>query len=218
LRVVALVGSLSKAVFEHLIHNAPNIRIYALIGNADMPKSLGKVSGLLVLSREEIAKVKSRRFNPKEFFPYLKDGDFLLMLGISEGLFPVVLATNEKESLFDTSLILARVGEKGPEEVEEVALNELWGFLVKKVPEYPALLDCGLCGFKTCEEYLRGAISGEDVRCLSSHTFLMVDGEIVKMNPFIIKQLRALTKAYLSTLKGIRTEEIREIHMKLDLQ
>jgi hypothetical protein len=38
------------------------------------------------------------------------------------------------------------------------------------------------------------------------------------MNPFIIKQLRALTKAYLSTLKGIRTEEIREIHMKLDLQ
>jgi len=218
LKVVALVGSLSKSVFEHLILNAPNIRIYALIGNEDLPKSLDNVEGFLVFSKEETAKVKSRGFNPKEFFPFLKDGDFLLILGISDGLFPIILTTNENESLIDTSLILARVGEKGPKEVEEVKLNELWDFLIKKAPEYPALLDCGLCGFKTCEEYLRRAISGEDVRCLSSHTFLAVNGEIVKMNPFIIKQLRTLTKAYLSTLKGIRTEEIREIHVKLDFK
>ncbi len=218
LRVVALIGSLSKAVFEHLVHNAPNLRIYALIGKADMPKSLGKVSGLLLLSKEEIVKVKSKRFNIREFFPYLKDGDFLLILGIHEGLFPTILATNENESPNDTSLLLARVGEGGPEEIEEVTLNELWGFLITRVPEYPALLDCGLCGFKTCEEYLRRVISGEKARCLSSHTFLAVNGEIVKMNPFIIKQLRTLTKAYLSTLKGMKIEEMREIHIKLDLK
>ncbi|GEM_PF-5919094 len=216
MRVVAFVGSKSRNVFEYLVNNPPNVRIYALVGNGTILKSLGRINGLLALSREETSSIEDGRFNPTEIFPYLRKGDFLLMIGFSRGLFPKVLAPVKGESLIDTSLAIAQVGNNGPEGIQEVPLAELWSFLLKRVPEYPALLNCGLCGFETCKEYLRRAVEGEEVKCLSNHTFVSVNGKTVEMNPFIIKQLRVLIKAYLSTLKGINVKKMKEFHMKLD--
>jgi len=216
LRVVALVGSRSVSVFEHLIDNPPEVNVCALVGNGFMPRSIGKINQLLVLSKEEALGIDFEKFNPKEMFPHLREGDFLLMLGFTRGPFPKVFAGIKGERPDDTSFGLAQVGNMGLRGIQEVSLVDLWEYLLRRVPEYPALLNCGLCGFKTCNEYLKRAVEGENVRCLSNQTFLSANRKIVGMNPFIIKQLRVLVKAYLSTLKGIDVEKMKELHMKLD--
>jgi len=216
LRVVALVGSRSVSVFEHLVGNPPESKVCALIGNGFVPKSIGKINKLMVLSKEETLGMDLDKFNPKEMFPNLREGDFLLMLGFPRGAFPKVFAGIKGEHLDDTSFGLAQIGNMGLEGIKEVSLDDLWEHLLNTVPEYPALLNCGLCGFKTCNEYLKKAIGGENVKCLSNHIFLSVDKKVVEINPFIIKQLKVLIKAYLSTLKGIDVDKMKELHMKLD--
>jgi len=217
LRVVALLGSRSIEVFEHLISNAPQVKIYALIGNGFVPNSLGKINGFLVLSKEDASDIKFDIYSPKEMFPYLGEGDFLLMLGFSRGFFPKVLSGDEGE-FADTSFALAQIDKVCLEGIPTVSMDDLWEFLLKRVPEYPALLNCGLCGFKSCKEYLRRAVEGKNVKCLSNHAFLSVNRKIVDMNPFIINQLKVLVKAYLSTLKGIDTEKMKELHIKLEFE
>lgn len=218
MRVVALVGSRSESVFRYLISDPPRgIDVYALVRNGIVPKITGKLKGFLVLSEEDEKSLESGLLSPKEFFPYLGRDDFIFILGFSKGLFPKILAV--KESLpANASFVMACVGKQGPKDVQKVLLEELWDFLIKNVPEYPALLNCGLCGLKSCKEYLKRAIKGEKVKCLSNHTFMSVNRRMVEMNPFIIRQMRALVRAYLSTLKGVNIRRMREFHLKLDFE
>lgn len=203
-------------MFRYLISDPPSdIDIYALARDGTVPEITRKISGFLVLSKEDEKSLKSSLLNPKELLPCLGRGDFLFILGFSKRLFPKVLAAVKENSSVDTSLVIACVGNKGPKDVQRVSLEELWNFLIKKVPEYPALLNCGLCGLRSCKEYLERVIKGENLKCLSNHTFMSVDRRAIEMNPFIIKQMRTLVKAYLSTLKGVNVEKIREFHVKL---
>ncbi len=216
MKVVAIVGSRSKEVFKKLVKRARKARIYALVRDDILLEETKGISGILFLSKEEVSLIEREKFNPKEMLPFLRQDDFLLLIGFSKGFYPKILADNEG-ILPDERFLLARVG-KGPENVRKVSMEKIWEFLMKRVPEYPALLDCGLCGFRSCDEYLREAIDGKEVKCVSSHTFASVDGKTIKMNPFIINQLRKLVKAYLGSLKGINVEEMREFHMKLEFK
>jgi len=171
--------------------------------------------------------------SPREsaiFFNYRKsleniagymEADFLLMEGFKkEKTFPKIICLKdvpEAEKLFDgleicvatISPLKIKLGvpvfsilndtEKIADLVEEKAF---------KLPN----LNCESCGHKTCyglaKEIVQGEKSVEDCVSLKSTTQVILNGQILALNPFAAKIIRSTIKGTLSALKGFRWGKI----------
>ncbi len=87
-------------------------------------------------------------------------------------------------------------------------LPEIFDIIMKKAFKLPGI-DCGSCGFSTCQELgrelLKGNKSLSDCVVLSAKkdVVLKVDGKIVPLLPFVEDLLKNMTLEALSTLKEI---------------
>ena len=106
----------------------------------------------------------------------------------------------------------------GPREIEVRGLRYVppgdLPLLLSSTPVYPAMINCGKCGLPTCLEYLKRAPElGLSCQAWSSVT-LEVNGTRVPLVPFVERQIRELTLAFLRTLKGVPAE-VREVSLRI---
>ena len=80
-------------------------------------------------------------------------------------------------------------------------------------------LNCGSCGYKTCyglaKEIVEGKKSIEDCVSLKPTTQVILNGQMLALNPFAAKIIRNTIKGALSALKGFRPGKIE---IKIDEQ
>ncbi|MEM0232459.1 MAG: (Fe-S)-binding protein [Candidatus Nezhaarchaeales archaeon] len=89
--------------------------------------------------------------------------------------------------------------ERVAEVIHEVLIGDIMKILMQK--------DCGECGFKSCRDLAEAIAKGEDtpLRCVKrrENVRLMVDGDLIQLNPFTSKMLVQVISSLLSILKGV---------------
>ncbi len=69
---------------------------------------------------------------------------------------------------------------------------------------FVAGLNCGACGYSTCEEAIDAWLRGAGVSCIAMcRAKLVVDGVTVPMNRFVCSMLESLVRAFVSNLRGV---------------
>ncbi|MEM0217661.1 MAG: (Fe-S)-binding protein [Candidatus Nezhaarchaeales archaeon] len=83
--------------------------------------------------------------------------------------------------------------------VREALIRDITKFLMQE--------DCGECGFKSCRDLAEAIAKGEytPLKCIKrrENVRLMVDGNIVQLNPFTSKIFIQVVSSLLSILKGV---------------
>lgn len=83
-------------------------------------------------------------------------------------------------------------------------------------------LDCGKCGFDTCNEFMQAKLEGnhdyEDCKSNSDHIVLEVDGKNIPMNPFVQKLVKNVVVSLAETLRTSEfgSEDFKDI--KIDIK
>ena len=82
--------------------------------------------------------------------------------------------------------------------------------------DVPMMLNCGKCGYDTCEEMAKAATDGKDVRCVLWNLGLsiVVDGKYVPLVPFMEDLYSEIIKALVGKLKGV-AGDWREVRIEL---
>lgn len=80
--------------------------------------------------------------------------------------------------------------------------------------------DCGECGFNSCKDLAEAIAKGEDtpLRCVKrrENVRLMVDGDLVQLNPFTSKMFIQVLTSLLSILKGV-PRSFKKVTIELNL-
>lgn len=82
--------------------------------------------------------------------------------------------------------------------------------------DVPMMLNCGKCGYDTCEEMAKAARDGKDVRCVlwDAGLTIVVDGKYVPLVPFMEDLYADVIKALVGKLKGV-PGDWREVRIEL---
>jgi molybdopterin-guanine dinucleotide biosynthesis protein B len=178
-----------------------------------------KAGAKLVVSMApgEVAKVEKCSAKIEEVLQGLQGLDFIIIEGFKafSGPAKIVVAKTEGEAkkLID-KFTIACVGAECLS-VPTFSFEQVKG-LVDLVEQkaYPLTfnLNCGHCGFDSCEDFAVAVVSGKRRwnGCVSSlgRFSLTVDGKSVPLNPFTQKILEGAIKGMLSSLKGTKGDKI----------
>ncbi|MCS7374474.1 MAG: molybdopterin-guanine dinucleotide biosynthesis protein B [archaeon GB-1867-097] len=79
-------------------------------------------------------------------------------------------------------------------------------------------LNCGLCGYKSCKDYAKAIIHGDDWegKCkLKYRVKLEIDGREIQIKPYVEYVLFNIIDGYVKTLKGY-TPKFKEVKVKIE--
>ncbi len=178
-----------------------------------------KAGAKLVVSMapKEVARIERRRAKLEEILASLVGLDFVVVEGFKafSGLAKIVVARSEGEALkLVDRFTIACVGTKCPE-VPAFRFGQAKAMvdLVERVA-YPPLfgLDCGHCGFKSCDDFAAAVISGrakwDGCVATAGRVTISVDGRKIPLNPFAQKILEGAVRGMLTSLKDAKGDEI----------
>ncbi len=144
-----------------------------------------------------------------EMISSLGSYDVVLIEGMKEEEFPKIILEEEDDSV-DIDQIIGRI----EREIEKMKLLQ----------ELPGL-DCGRCGFDSCEGLAAAVHSGEKsidyCEVLESewmaNVILSVDGEYIPLGKFPSNMLKKTVEGMVSSLKGVdTTEEIEKLKIEIE--
>ncbi|ADP77952.1 molybdopterin-guanine dinucleotide biosynthesis protein B [Methanothermus fervidus DSM 2088] len=123
---------------------------------------------------------------------FIQNPDFLVIEGFKTWKFANISTSPEVKNKFT----IATVDENFEiEELLDLIEERSYGLLLN--------LNCGKCGFDTCEEFAIAKIKGEDVECKSQpkDAMLIVDDVPVPLNPFVQKIIASTITGMIKSLK-----------------
>lgn len=177
----------------------------------------------MILGRGGIVEHRATDADPLSLVMGSEECEHAILVGLTSPLALKILAVEgegEARELAD-DLTVAVTSREGVdvEGVKFVPMEGL-GEFIAGLPIYPAWLNCGECGFKTCFDYLKAAARGEGVSCPPGEpkpTILKVNDRPVGLVRFVERQLRELALAYLRTLKGV-PKDIKKVELRIRLK
>ncbi|MCS7365457.1 MAG: molybdopterin-guanine dinucleotide biosynthesis protein B [archaeon GB-1867-035] len=100
-------------------------------------------------------------------------------------------------------------------EIDFIANMIIDDAIIKIFKELPKV-NCGLCGYQKCIEYARAIIHGEKTgKCpLKTRVKISVDGEEMRIKPYVETICRKIIEGFLSSLKGF-DERYKNIKIEL---
>jgi len=149
----------------------------------------------------------------------------ILYEGFKSSPYPKILTALREEQLnidLDRSLVKMVIG---PEDIREVSfklypnarftnvegenvMNEVLQFIIEEYASRLPKLNCGRCGYTTCDEYTEKLMKGEVEigKCAIENppAKLYVDWSKVSLSPYPATVLNSLLKAFVSTLKDVK--------------
>ncbi len=218
-RVVSIIGSLAG---DAALAAAAQLGSTCVVEGGE-PEPLPKgVVRMVILRRGGVVEYRATDADPLSLVMGSEGCEHAILVGLTSPLALRILAVRgdeeARELVDDLTVAVTSSGEVNVEGVKFVPMGEL-GEFIAGLPIYPAWLNCGECGFKTCFDYLKAAARGEDVFCPPGEpkpTTLKVNGRPVGLVRFVERQLRELALAYLRTLKGV-PKDIKEVELRIRL-
>jgi len=149
----------------------------------------------------------------------------ILYEGFKSSPYPKILTALREEHLnidLDKSLVKMVIGPEGIREASfklypnarfanveaENVTNEVLQFIIEEYISRLPKLNCGRCGYTTCNEYVEKLTKGEAEigKCVIENppTKLYVDWSKVVLSPYPATVLNSLLKAFVSTLKDVK--------------
>jgi len=143
------------------------------------------------------------------------DADLLILEGTPNGIFlPWIKVGKCADKGYSqwTVLEVADVSELSEGDLAKLA-TDIWKHYAWDVP---MMLNCGKCGYDTCEEMAKAAREGESVRCVlwRSGLSIVVDGKYVPLVPFMEDLYSEIIRALVGKLKGV-AGDWREVRIEL---
>ncbi len=217
-KVVALLGDRSEEVISSVLEELRDVEI-CLFRLRPPPKSRSGVRREVWFGDGEVCEVRPFKGGLPDLILSTEGCRVVLIDG--PAFAPTIVADSDPSSLGEVPYLVGVVGPAPPGwgAAPVVEPGEVGRFIMERVPEYPAMLNCGECGYRTCAEFLREAVRGREVRCVVEQRLidLEVDERRVQLVPFMEAQLRTLALAYLSTLKGVPNNP-RRVVLKMNLE
>ncbi|NHJ41377.1 MAG: hypothetical protein FK731_15205 [Asgard group archaeon] len=155
--------------------------------------------------------------------------DFILVEGFKENLigYPQLVLLNEKNQENDYTDEFTSIISSIPEfsiysnHSKFIPFNKLVDAVFEKsLPIFPEL-NCGHCGYKTCNELIKEIIQGnkkiQDCYVIENENkdvILEINNEHVACNPFVQTIIKNIMMGFLSSLK-IEVESIKEANIKI---
>ncbi len=105
-------------------------------------------------------------------------------------------------------------GELGVKELVELVISKAIEYLSNQLPK----LNCGLCGFRSCEDLARAYLLGGTVWCPRLlNVELVVNGTEVHLVPFVKELITRTLVGMVTSLKGVPKDlsEIKEITIRV---
>lgn len=182
----------------------------------------------LAISPEDASLILAEKNADKLIEKYIPKNGVTLIEGFRESIYPkiVIIEKIEDISLIDELknkfIIICKNKElknkfKGTptytiDEIDYIA-EKIIKDALKKIYERLPKLNCGLCGYKNCEEYANAIILGEktDECPMNKRVRIIVDGEELKLKPYVESVCSRIIEAFLSTLKGFNEKYKRVI-------
>lgn len=151
----------------------------------------------------------------------------ILYEGFKSSPYPKILTAMKDEDLnldIDKSLVKMVVG---PESIRsstfkiypkarfsnienEKLIDEVLQFIVEEYISNLPKLNCGKCGYNTCNDYAEKLIRGEDIfgKCVIENppAKLYVNWSKIDLSPYPATVLSSLLKAFVNTLKGVERD------------
>ncbi|MBC7219698.1 MAG: molybdopterin-guanine dinucleotide biosynthesis protein B [Hadesarchaea archaeon] len=169
------------------------------------------------LAPGEVAWIEKRSAELGEILSRLTGVNFVIVEGFKSfsGLARVVVARDQQEAekLVD-DLTIACVGSSWPSvpSFNFEQIKEIVDLIERR--SFPPLftLDCGRCGFDSCEKFAAALVSGEkrweECQALADRVVLKVDGSQLPLKPFVQEILAGVIKGMVGSLKGSRGKSI----------
>ncbi len=218
-RIVSIVGRLAE---EAALEAAAQLGSTCIVKGGepeDLPEGVVK---RVVLWRGGIVEHRATDVDPLTVVAGSEECDYSILVGLSSPLALKILAVESedeaRELADELTVAVTSRREVNVEGVRFVPMEKL-GQFIASLPIYPAWLNCGECGFKTCFDYLKAAARGESVFCPPGEpksTTLRVNDKSVGLVRFVERQLRELALAYLRTLKGV-PRDIKKVELRIYL-
>lgn len=176
----------------------------------------------VALGSERVFTSERREAELSEVLREMRHLDFVVGEGFknSKNVPRIIIAEDKSEAAeledeFTVAFVRNGVGEKPV--FEENELTEIGSLVEEKAVMPTGGLDCGECGYSSCEEYVLSAISGEASKegCVTSQgeVSLIVDGKRVPLKPFIQDLVERTITGMVSSLKDT---EGRKIEVKIN--
>ncbi len=105
-------------------------------------------------------------------------------------------------------------GELGVKELIELIINKAINYLSNQLPK----LNCGLCGFRSCEDLVRAYLLGSTVWCPRLlNVELVVNGTEVRLVPFVKEIITRTLLGMVTSLKGVPKDvnKIKEVIIRV---
>lgn len=178
----------------------------------------------VTLGPSRVLTSENREAGLNEILHEMRHHDFVVAEGFknSKNLPRIVVAGGESEAVelkdkFTVAFVEDGVKDKPVFEKDD--LKEIASLVEEKAVMPTGGMDCGECGYGSCEEYVLSAISGEASRegcvALQGNVSLVVDGKRVPLKPFIQDLVERAIKGMISPLKDTEGGEI-EIKINKD--
>lgn len=216
--VVSLAQALNRRNYEvaTIKHASEGIDLL----NSDTAEHKKYAKQVAAISPSESAIFFNHRKSLEDIATYM-EADFLLVEGFKkEKTFPKIIClkdAREAERLSDGLEICAAT--LSPLKIKLVVpvfsilndIEEITDLVEEKAFKLPNL-NCGSCEHKTCyglaKKIVQGKKSVEDCVSLKPTTQVILDGQMLALNPFAAKIIRNTTKGALSALKNFRGGKI----------
>lgn len=172
------------------------------------------------LAPKEVAKIEKRSAKIEEVLQGLQGLDFVIVEGFKafRGPAKIVVAKTEAEAkkLFD-KFTIACVGANclSVPTFSFRKMKNLVDLVEQKAYPLTFNLDCGHCGFGSCEDFAVAVVTGKrkwnDCKTTANRVSLVVDDKSIPLNPFAQKILEGAVKGMVSSLKCVNGDKIEMV-------
>ncbi|MBC7101335.1 MAG: molybdopterin-guanine dinucleotide biosynthesis protein B [Methanobacteriales archaeon] len=148
-------------------------------------------------------------FSPKEknikwiisTIPFIEEIDFLIIEGFKKMEFANISTSIENEFT---------IKKVDPFSLKDGEFKEILQLTEKRTYGLLLGLNCGKCGFESCEEFARAKVKGDadDVNCKSQfkRAMLRINGNPIPLNPFVQKIMSETITGMVKSLQREETE------------